>query len=463
MNYQDFIASKRHTQINYGIEPSYLPNALFDYQQHLARYAIQKGRCACFVDTGLGKTLIELVIATNYVRATNKPVLIITPLAVAFQFIKEAEKFGIDDISYSKNGSYKTKIVVCNYERLENFEHTDFDCVILDESSILKNFDGAMRQHITTFLKKVKYRFLFTATPSPNDYLELGTSSEALGYLGHTDMLQKFFKNNQNNVVKIGQVDRAKIGAEWYLKPHAENDFWRWVASWSISMRKPSDLGYSDAMHKLPSLIERQTIVTNTNPLAINGQGALFATPAHRFFEIKAEVRATLPPRCEMAVAKAKEHEVSVFWVNLNDEAACIRELDKGISEVRGSMSIDEKEEILLAFANGEIKKIVTKPSITSFGLNWQHCNHTVYFPTFSYEQYYQAIRRFWRFGQQRDVTVDLILSDGQTRIMESLEAKKDKAIKMFENLTRQTNTTAKQERPNVFTHPVQLPTFLPQ
>jgi hypothetical protein len=460
MNYTEFLESKKHSSINYGIQPNFLPDQMFDYQKHVSEYAIKKGRCAVFLDTGLGKTIIELTIAKNYIHYTNKPVLIITPLAVAFQFIKEAEKFGIDDISYSKDGRYKTKIVVCNYERLEHFNYSDFDCVLLDESSILKNFDGAIKQQVTNFLRKVKYRFLFTATPSPNDYIELGTSSEALGYLGYMDMLTKFFKNNQNNAVRVARVVSARDGCEWYLKAHAEKDFWRWIASWSISMRKPSDLGFSDALHILPELIEKETIVRNLNPLAINGQSSMFALPAQNFFEIKAEVRSTINERCQMAVNKAKSHDVSVYWVNLNDEAALISKLDPTAKEVKGKMDIDEKEEMLLAFSNGEIKKLITKTSITAFGLNWQHCNHTVYFPTYSYEQYYQAIRRFWRFGQKRNVFVDLVLSDGQTRIMESLMIKKDKAINMFENLTKQTNKDFTINRKQ-FNKQIKLPSFL--
>ena len=440
MTYHEFIESKKHTANNYGIEPLFMPDAMFDFQRHVTEYAIRKGRCAVFLDTGLGKTIIQLTVATNYLRHTNKPVLIITPLAVAFQFIKEAEKFGIDDISYSKDGKYKSKIVVCNYERLEHFNSSDFDCVLLDESSILKNFDGAVKGQITAFLKKVKYRFLFTATPSPNDYIELGTSSEALGYLGYMDMLGKFFKNNNNNSCKIGRVAEARQGMEWYLKSHAEKDFWRWIASWSISMRKPSDLGFDDTRFILPELHEIETIIRNKNPLAINGQTSMFAMPAVDFREIKAEVRATIKDRCEMAVQKASLHDCSVYWVNLNDEAAMIVEMDKTAIEVKGQMNIDKKEEILLAFSAGEIKKLITKTSITAFGLNWQHCNHTTYFPTYSYEQYYQAIRRFWRFGQKLPVHVDLILSDGQVKIMDSLMIKKDKAINMFENLTQQTN-----------------------
>lgn len=452
--YLEFLESKKHSQIDYGIKALFMPDTMFDFQKYVAEKSIKKGRCADFLDTGTGKTIIELVTAVNYINHTNKPVLIITPLAVAFQFIKEAEKFGIDDISYSKDGNYKTKIVICNYERLHHFNANHFDCVILDESSILKNFDGATKQAVTSFMKKVKYRYLFTATPSPNDYIELGTSSEALGYLGYTDMLTKFFKNNGNS------IDIRHAGCEWYLKAHAEKDFWRWISSWSISMRKPSDLGFSDALHILPELIENETIIRNVNPLAINGQSSMFTLPAQNFFEIKQEVRATINERCEMAVSKSSGHDISVYWVNLNDEAALISKLDTDAKEIKGKMDIEEKEEILLAFANGEIKKLITKSSITSFGLNWQHCNHTTYFPTYSYEQYYQAIRRFWRFGQKSKVYVDLILSDGQTRIMESLMVKKDKAISMFENLTQQTNSDFKIDKKE-FNKAIKLPAFI--
>lgn len=454
MSYSEFLEKKKHSINDYGIEPTFSVDSIFDYQNHVAEYSIRKGRCAVFLDTGLGKTIIELLIAKNYVQSTNKPVLILAPLAVAFQFISEAEKFGIDDVEYSKNGKYSKKIVIANYERLHYFNSSDFDCVICDESSILKNFDGATKNQITSFMRKTKYRYLSTATPSPNDYIELGTSSEALGYMGYTDMLTKFFKNNNNS------IDIRHAGCEWYLKPHAEKDFWRWVRGWSISMRKPSDLGFSDKNHILPDLIEKETVVKNINPISINGQTPLFNTEAKNFFEIKAEVRATINERCEKAVNKSKDHETSVYWVNLNDEADIISRLDKSSYEVKGKMSIDEKEEILISFSKGEIKKLITKTSITAFGLNWQHCNHTVYFPTYSYEQYYQAIRRFWRFGQKRNVYVDLVLSDGQTRIMKSLMVKKNKAVTMFENLIEKSSGSFNDEK-KYFDKNISLPKFL--
>lgn len=459
-DYQKFLESKRHKTIDFGIKPTFLPNAMFDFQKYISEYIIKKGRGAVFLDTGLGKTIIELTVALNYARFTNKPVLIITPLAVARQHLKEAEKFNINDVEHIKDGNFKGRIILINYERLHYLNPDDFDCVILDESSILKNFDGAIKQQVTTFLKKVKYRFLFTATPSPNDYIELGTSSEALGYLGYMDMLSKFFKNNQNNTAKISQIAKARHGEEWYLKPHAENDFWQWVESWSISAKKPSDLGFSDEKYILPELHEIETIIRNENPLTINGQGSLFALPAVGFKEIKAEAKVTITKRCEIAIEKALKHDVSVYWCNLNDEADTLLSLDKNAVEVRGNMDIDKKEDILLNFANGNIKKLVTKTSITAFGLNWQHCNHTTYFPTYSYEQYYQAIRRFWRFGQKNPVFVDLILSDGQERIMQSLLIKKDKAIKMFEKLTQQTNKdyTIKHKE---FNKNIELPKFI--
>lgn len=440
ISYQDFLSKKSHSSINVGIECKYLPNKIFDFQEHISKYAIKKGRCAVFLDTGMGKTLIELSVAKNYIEATNKPVIILTPLAVANQFIKEAEKFGIDDVEITKNGKFTKKIILVNYERLHYVNASDFDCAILDESSILKNFEGAIKNQVTSFLKKIKYRFLFSATPSPNDYTELGTSSEALGYLGYMDMLSRFFKNNQNNVAKLSQISKARHGEEWYLKPHAENDFWKWVSSWSISARKPSDIGFSDEKYILPKLNEIQTIVRNETPLIINGQRSLFALPAVGFQEVKQEAKATIKQRCEVAVEKSGQHEISVYWCNLNDEAKCLSEIDKNAVEIHGKMNIDMKEDILQNFSNGEIKKLITKTSITAFGLNWQHCNHTTYFPTYSYEQYYQAIRRFWRFGQTNPVNVDLIISDGQELMMKSLIAKKEKAIQMFEKLIKQTN-----------------------
>ena len=420
--YLEFLEQKKHSIGNFGFEANYIPDIAFDFQKYIIEKAIMKGRMAIFADTGLGKTLIQLSIAKNIINHTNKKVLILTPLAVAFQFILEAEKLGIDDIEYSKDGKHTKKIVICNYERLHYFNESDFVGVILDESSILKNFDGKTKWAVTSFMKKIPYRFLSTATPAPNDYIEFGTSSEALGYFPYMDMLTKFFANNENN------VRPQDIGTKWYLKPHAKNEFFSWLNQWSISIKKPSDLGFSDDRYKLPNLIENKVYVKNEQNWVINNQVMLFNGIAKTMSEVREEQKNTFNQRCEKAVELAKD-KTSVYWCNFNDEGDLLNELDKDAIQLKGGMTIEKKEDILLNFANGNIKRIITKPKITSFGLNWQHCNHTVYFPTWSYEQYYQSIRRFWRFGQTKDVTVDLVLSDGQKRVIDTLLYKTNKAI----------------------------------
>ena len=429
MKYREFLEGKSQLNGNFGFDPVYIPDYLFDFQKYVVDHKIKKGRCAGFLDTGLGKTAIQLTLAENVIRKTNKNALILTPLAVGHQFITEANKMGIWDISQSKQGGIKNKITITNYERLQHFDPNDFECVILDESSILKNFDGAIKNQITLFIKKVKYRFLATATPSPNDFIELGTSSEALGYMGYTDMLTKFFTNNEDT------IKPQNIGTQWILKGHAVDSFFKWVSSWSISMRKPSDLGFSDDKHILPELITNYHSVKNAKNMTVNGQIQLFNQVARRLTEIKEEQRCTIEPRCEKAVEIASNHDVSVYWCNFNKESELLAKLDPSAYEIKGSMNIDKKEELLISFSKGEIKKLITKAKMTGFGLNWQHCPHTVFFPTFSYEQYYQAIRRFWRFGQKNNVICDLVYSDGQKRVLDSLIAKADKANKLFNKL----------------------------
>jgi hypothetical protein len=435
MNYSDFIDTKRHKIGDYGFQPSYFPDFAFDFQRHIIEKAVNKGRMAIFADTGLGKTLIQIAIANNVVLHTNKRVIILTPLAVAFQFLLEAEKMGIDDIEYSKDGKHTKKIVICNYERLHYFDSADFECVILDESSILKNFDGKIKTQVTAFVRKIPYRFLSTATPSPNDYIELGTSSEALGYMGYMDMLGRFFKNNQNS------SDTKNIGEKFYLKPHAEKDFFSWVNQWSIMVRKPSDIGFSDDRYHLPPLTIDTHVVKNQSLVAVDGQIHMFTPMAKTMSEIRHEQKMTEAERCEKAVALATG-KTSVYWCNTNKESSILKQADREAVEIIGSQSIEQKEETLIAFSRGEIKRVITKAKITGMGLNWQHCAHTVFFPTFSYEQYYQAIRRFWRFGQKNPVHVDMVISDGQTRVIDALKQKTQKADQLYTNLTTAVNTT---------------------
>ena len=435
-DYEKFIENKKHSLGEFGFEANYIPDMAFDFQKYIIEKAVKKGRMAVFADTGLGKTLIQLSIAENIVKHTNKKVLILTPLAVAFQFILEAEKLGIDDIEYSKDGKHTKKIVICNYERLHYFDSKDFEGVILDESSILKNFDGKIKSQVTAFVKKIPFRFLSTATPSPNDFIELGTSSEALGYMGYMDMLGKLFKNNQNSI-----DNNRNVGEKFYLKPHAEKDFFAWVNQWSIMVKMPSDIGFSNDRYNLPELIVNKHVVTNDSQISVDGQLQMFNIVAKNFNEIRHEQKQTETKRCEKAIELASG-KTSVYWCNTNNESAILKHSDKEAVEIIGSQSIEKKEEILLAFANGEIKRLITKAKMTSMGLNWQHCNHSVFFPTWSYEQYYQAIRRFWRFGQKKDVTIDMVISDGQTRVLEALQQKTQKAIELHENLTKNVNST---------------------
>ncbi len=455
MQYFDFIKSKRHSIGNSGFDCLWMPDRAFDFQSSIIERSIKKGRIGLFADTGLGKTLMQLAFAYNVVLNTNRPVLILTPLAVAFQFLKESEAIGIDDICHTKDGKYNKKIVICNYERLHHLNPEDFAAVLLDESSILKNFDGKIRDQVVAFIKRVQYRLLSTATPSPNDFIELGNSSEALGYMGYMDMLGRFFKSNQNSV----DSNNRNIGEKFYLKPHAEHDFFAWVNQWSIMIKKPSDLGFSDKGYDLPALHTKSHIVHNRKAWVVDGQSSLFAMPAKTMTEVRAEQKGTVMERCERAIELSRG-KCSVYWCNLNEESSLMARLDRDAVEIKGGMSIDKKEEILLAFAQGEIERLITKAKMTSMGLNWQHCNHTVYFPTWSYEQFYQSIRRFWRFGQKREVTCDMVISEGQERVMQALEEKTQKAIALYANLVENANRdfshTVKQ-----FDKSVKLPEFL--
>ena len=453
--YLDFLENKKHSIGNYGFNGNYVPEIAFDFQRYIIEKACIKGRMAIFADTGLGKTLIQLSIAENIVRHTNGKVLILTPLAVAFQFIIEAEKIGIDGIEYSKDGKHTKKIVICNYERLHYFDSKDFQGVILDESSILKNFDGKIKNQVNAFIKKTPYRHLSTATPSPNDFIELGTSSEALGYMGYMDMLTKFFKNNQNSV----DSNNRNIGEKFYLKPHAENDFFAWVNQWAIMVKMPSDIGFSNDRYNLPELIINKHVVRNDKAIDINGQLQLFNIVAKSFHEVRHEQKQTEQKRCEKAVELA-QGKTSVYWCNTNNESSLLKQMDSEAVEITGSQSIEKKEEILLAFAKGDIKRLITKAKMTGMGLNWQHCNHSVFFPTWSYEQYYQAIRRFWRFGQKSEVIIDLVISDGQTRVIDALQQKTEKAMLLYKSLTQNVNRSF-EDKNKEFNKQILTPKFL--
>lgn len=425
--YADFLSAKRQLSGRFGFKPHFMPEFLFDFQKALVEWSIQKGRAAIFADCGLGKTPMQLVWAENVVRETNGRVLIITPLAVGHQTIREADKFGIA-ATRSSDGSFpftKEKIIVTNYERLHYFNPNDFEGVVCDESSILKNFDGATRAAITEFMRTRKYRLLCTATAAPNDYIELGTSSEAVGELGFTDMISRFFKKEGSTTTRS---DEHRAGV-WRFRGHAESDFWRWICSWSRAIRKPSDMGFGDGAFELPPLETRQHVVEATTP----HEEFLFSMPACGLSEQRSERRRTLNERCELA---AEIHntcaEPSIGWCHLNSEGDLLTKLIPDSEQVSGDDPDERKEEVFSAFESGKLRVLITKPTIAGFGLNFQHCARQTFFPSHSFEQWYQAVRRSWRFGQKKKVVVDVISSEGEASVLANLQRKSDAAEKMF-------------------------------
>lgn len=465
-DYATFIDRKTQLGSMDGFDAQWLPEFLFDFQKSLVEWAIRKGRGALFEDCGLGKTPQQLVWAENVVRRTNKPVLILTPLAVSHQTLLEAHKFDIE-AHRSQDGvrSAGTCIYITNYERLHYFDPNDFAGCVCDESSILKSFDGTRKDQITEFMRKMRYRLLCTATAAPNDYIELGTSSEALGELGYMDMLSRFFKNEQGNTIKartyhqrganFARIDEA---AKWRLKGHAEIPFWRWVSSWARAIRRPSDFGFTDGDFILPPLIENEHLVDIARPAA----DKLFTMPAVGLKEQRDERRRTINDRCDkVAELVADTHKPALVWCHLNDEGDRLADTVPDAVQVSGKDSDEEKEDKFLAFSSGDIRVLVTKPKIGAWGLNFQHCAHVTFFPSHSFEQYYQGVRRCWRFGQKQPVRVDIITTEGERNVMKNLQRKSLAADKMFSSLVAHMNDTLRIERSTAFDKTEVLPAWL--
>lgn len=426
-SYRQFIAAKGSQASGDGLRAIDLPDFLFDFQKHLVEWALRNGRSAILADCGLGKTAMQLAWADAIVRHTSRPVMLVTPLAVGPQTASEADKFGID-CERSRDGSISgsSRIVITNYEQLQKFDRNQFSGMVCDESSAIKSFKSERKKVVTDLMKGMRYRLLCTATAAPNDYWELGTSSEALGQMGYRDMLTMFFKQD---VVK----DYLGWGRTKYrFRGHAEVPFWRWVSSWARAMRKPSDLGFSDEGFDLPPLNEHEIIVETK----VARDGMLFAMPGTNLQEQRQERRNSIKERCEMAASKAMEHDgPTVLWCELNDEADQLQSSIDGAKQVKGSMPDDQKEELLTAFSRGEIRHLVTKPKIGCWGLNWQHCSNVVMFPSHSFEQYYQAVRRCWRFGQKAPVDVHVIVNEGECGVLKNIRRKAAQADKMFNSL----------------------------
>jgi len=450
VDYQTFLSRKTHLANMGGFDPIWVPDFLFDFQRHLVEWSIRKGRAAIFADCGMGKSAMQLVWAENVIRKTNRPVLILTPLAVASQTVREAAKFGIE-AAISRDGKHQGGIVVANYQRLHHFNPDDFAGVVCDESSILKNFDGKIKDAVTEFIRTRQYRLLCTATAAPNDYVELGTSSEALGELGYRDMITLFF-------VQVTAKDWLGWGRTKYkLRGHAETEFWRWVCSWARAVRKPSDLGFDDGRFVLPPLSTREHVVKSRQ----GRPGWLFDVPAVTMQEEREERRRTIPERCE-AVAEFVNHgNPAVAWCHLNDESDLLCDLISDARQVSGAQSDEEKEEILEAFAAGQIRVLVTKPVIAGFGLNWQHCSHQTFFPSHSFEQWYQSVRRCWRFGQTKPVTVDIVSTEGEAGVLGNLNAKAEACESMFARLVELMNDSIRLTSSRDFANKEEVPQWL--
>lgn len=462
MSYATFLERKTQLGGDSGFDPVWMPEFLFEFQRALVEWSIRKGRAAIFADCGLGKTPMQLVWAENVHRQTGKPVLLLTPLAVSYQTEFEAEKFGIE-AGISRTGAVAGPITITNYERLHLFDWDQFGGVVCDESSAIKSFDGVRRALVTDFMRKLPYRLLCTATAAPNDYIELGTSSEALGELGHMDMLARFFKNDQNTssprtILQRGSNFSARYDrAKWRFKGHAEDAFWRWVASWARAIRRPSDLGFDDDGFILPPLEHAQHVVeARTLP-----EGRLFELPAVGLREERDEARRTITERCEMVGELLADAESAVAWCQLNAEGDLLAQVIPDAVQVSGSDDIDAKEEALTAFGRGEIRVLITKPVIGAWGLNWQHCHRMTFFPSHSYEQYYQAVRRSWRFGQEFPVLVDIITTKGGEQALNNLQRKATQADRMFDALVAHMNDALGIRRTQDFDVPTEVPAWL--
>ncbi len=436
-DYASFIDRKSQGGALGGFEPVWMPDFLFDFQKFLVEWNVRKGRAAIFADCGLGKTPMQLVWAQNVVERTNGWVLLLTPLAVGGQTLAEGEKFGIE-CGRSRDGNLPSqRIVITNYEKLHLFNPDDFAGVVCDESSILKHFKGATQAAVTQFMRKVPYRLLCTATAAPNDYMELGTSSEVIGELGYVDMLSRFFKADgnyhaMNGRSKMGQASQITFQqGHWRLKGHAATPFWRWIASWARACRKPSDLGFDDGAFALPPLVERSHIIMPQRP----PDGMLLTLPAIGLQEERDERRRTLADRCALVTDLVDHDGSAVIWCHLNIEGDSLARMIPNSVQVKGADSDEQKEEAYRAFGSGEIKRLIIKPKIGAWGLNWQHCNHVVTFASHSYEQYYQSVRRCWRFGQKSPVTVDIVATEGERRVQENMARKAAAADHMFTEL----------------------------
>ncbi len=418
--YAEFLAAKALVDPPTGIAaPVPLPEALFPFQRDIVRWALRRGRAALFAGTGLGKSLMELAWGEAVAQHTGRPVLLLTPLAVAAQMMREAEKFGLTARQVRDQGGVGPGVNVTNYQKLGHFDLSAFGGVVLDESSILKSHDGHYRTRLIEACRGVPFRLAATATPAPNDHMELGNHAEFLGVMRQTDMLACFFTHDGRDT------------KTWSMKGHAQGPFWRWMASWAVMLRSPADLGYDDRAHRLPPLRQVQhTVEVAYRPCVETGM--LFPAEARTVTEKAAAKRGSLSDRVALAARITPADRPFVWWCHLNAESEGLARAIPGAVEIRGADSEAEKERKLVAFSEGRIRVLVTKPAIAGFGMNWQHCADTGFVGmNDSFEQVYQAVRRFWRFGQAQPVTVHFIAAETEGAVVANIRRKEADAERL--------------------------------
>ena len=421
--YKEFIASKQAKTLSMGIDVTDITISpkLFGHQQYIVRKALQRGRCAVFADTGLGKSLTEIEFAYHVAKHTGKPVLILTPLCVASQMNNEGLKFGYDCQVAKTQSEVAMPIVITNYEKLHHFTPSEFGGIVLDESSILKGENGEYRKMITEFASNIHFRMTASATPSPNDHMELGTQCEFLGVLTRTEMLATFFTHDGGETSK------------WRLKGHGRSEFWKWLSTWAIVVRKPSDLGFDDTGYDLPPLNIKEITVEAPN----NGLDTLFAMDAQSLNERRKAKKDTLEDRIKACADLVNNSDEQwVVWCNLNSESEMLKKAIHGAFEVKGSDSSDHKESVADGFKNGDVRVLISKPSIFGFGLNWQQCHNMAFVGlSDSFEQTYQAIKRCHRFGQTQEVNVHMISANTEGNIKKNIDRKQKQHNTMYDEM----------------------------
>jgi hypothetical protein len=420
MNYQEFIKAKsrpRH-QFN-GIRGASIHNDLYDFQKHIVRIALEKERYCVFADCGLGKTLMQVEWA-RHVSDQHGPVLIFAPLAVSEQTVREGSKIGVE-VFHSKNGDIKDGVNITNYEKIHKFSPDGLSGVVLDESSILKSYCGKTKQAILDFCSGIRFRLACTATPAPNDYEEIGNHSEFVGQMRRVEMLSTFFSHDGGDTSK------------WSLKGHGRNPFFAWMSQWSIAMRSPADIGYEDNRFMLPELRIHEHIVESPPD-----EGRLFHVVASTLNERRYARKRSISQRVDMAASLDLPSCQFLAWCNLNAEGEMLADRLGGAVEIAGRHSEAHKEYAMMGFSSGEIRSIVTKPSIAGHGMNWQNCNRMAFVGlSDSYEEMYQAIRRCWRYGQKNPVDVHIIISEAEGSILQNLRRKEAQSSEMFDSLIR--------------------------